>query len=291
MISFQYYENKINNSIPKGFVTIDQFIKANLNPKPNIIELFNKIQQCDEAGDKEGKARLKEGLYSFTPCVNVSYTRSYKNILNWTGLLVLDFDKINNAQDFKQFLIDEYDFIHACWISPSKKGVKAFVQIPICSNVDEFKSYYFGIAEEMEQYNGFDPSGQNCVLPLFQSMDREIYYNPFSFKWMHKGFKKSNFVTTSPIEVKYTGEKQESVIIKIINTGINKIVDNGHPQLRSLCMAAGGYVGNGYIDFQTALNQIFYCIDTNGYLKKGIAGYKKTAKQFLELGTTKPLSL
>lgn len=291
MYRFQYYPATINASYPLGWVTIDQFIQANVNPKPHIIELFNSIQECDKSGDKEGKARLKEHLYSFTPCVNVSTSRAYKNIISWTGLLVLDFDKIDNAEDFKEFLFNEYKFIYICWISPSKKGVKALVQIPICTSVDEFKSYYFGIAEEMQQYNGFDPTGQNCVLPLFQSMDRNMLVNPFPFKWIDKGFKMNNFETVAPTQVVYTGEKKESIIIKIINTGINKIIDNGHPQLRSLCVAAGGYVSGGYIDYQTALNQIEYCIDTNGYLKKGISGYKKTAKQSLNLGMTKPLSL
>jgi hypothetical protein len=291
MYKFQYYPNDINSSHPAGWVTIDQFIKANINPKPGVIKLFDAIQKAGEDGNKEEKARLKEHLYSFTPCVNVSVSRKYSDIINFTGLLVLDFDKIDNAEDFKEYLFNEYRFIYICWISPSKKGVKALVQIPIVTTVDEFKSYYYGIAEEMEQYAGFDPSGQNCVLPLFQSMDREMLVNPFPFQWMDKGFKMNNFETSKPIPITYTGEKRESTILKIINTGINKIVDNGHPQLRSVCLAIGGYIANGYIDYSTALSEICNCIDINSYLKKGIRGYKKTAKEMVDFGMTKPLSL
>jgi len=143
----------------------------------------------------------------------------------------------------------------------------------------------------MEQYNGFDSSGQNCVLPLFQSMDRDMYVNPFPFKWIDKGFKRNNFETIKPIQVEYSGDKRESTIIKIINSGIDKIIDNGHPQLRSACLAIGGYVATGYIDYSTALGEIYNRIDANGYLKKGLSGYKKTAKQMVDLGMTKPLTL
>jgi len=291
MYKFQYYPATINSSYPIGWVTIEQFIQANVNPRPKTVELFEAIQKAGEEGNKEEKARLKEHLYSFTPCVNVSRSRKYADIISWTGLLVLDFDKIENAEDFKVFLFNEYRFIYLCWISPSKKGVKAMVQIPECTSVDDFKSYYYGIAEEMEQYNGFDSSGQNCVLPLFQSMDRDMLVNPFPFKWMDKGYKLNNFETSKPIQIEYTGDKKESIIIKMINTGINKIVDNGHPQLRSMCLAIGGYVATGYIDYSTAISEIYNRIDANGYLHKGIPGYKKTAKQFVDLGMSKPLSL
>lgn len=297
MYRFQYYPNDINSSHPAGWVTIDRFIDANINPKPGVIKLFDAIQECDAKGDKEGKSKLKEKLYSFTPCVNVSVRRRYSDITDFTGLMVLDFDKIDNAIDFKEYLFNEYNFIYICWISPSRKGVKALVQIPEIKlttwqdSTNEFKAYFYGIAEEMEQYSGFDATGQNCVLPLFQSMDREMLVNPFPFKWTDKGYKLNNFVTSIPIEIKYTGEKKESTIIKIINTGIGKIVDNGHPQLRSICLAVGGYVATGYIDYSTALGEVYNLIDRNNYLHKGISGYKKTAKQMLDIGMTKPLYL
>lgn len=291
MYKFQYYPNDINSSHPAGWVTINQFIQANLNPKAGVIKLFNAIQKAGEEGNKEEKARLKEKLYSFTPCVNVSVSRKYADITSFTGLMVLDFDKIDNAVDFKEYLFNEYRFIYLCWISPSKKGVKALVQIPEVKTTDEFKSYYYGIAEEMEQYNGFDSSGQNCVLPLFQSMDREMLINPFPFKWIDKGYKKNNFTTAAPIVVNYQGTDKEGIILKMARTGINKIISDGHPQLRSSCLALGGYVGSGYIDFSTILGEVYNLIESNSYLQKGIPGYKKTAKTFLELGISKPLSL
>ena len=254
--------------------------------------MFDAIQRASDEGNKIEKARLKEKLYSFTPCVHVSNSRKYSDIVKFTGLMVLDFDKIDNAEDFKQYLFETYNFIYICWISPSKKGVKAIVTIPDITTVDEFKSYYYGLADEMEQYSGFDSSGQNCVLPLFQSMDREMLVNPFPFKWVDKGFKKNDFEKAeAPIIVKYSGEPKESIILKMINTGINKIIDNGHPQLRSICLAIGGYISSGYIDYSTAIGEIYNLIDRNNYLQKGISGYKRTARQMVDIGMTKPLYL
>jgi hypothetical protein len=293
-IKFQYYRAKITESEPIGWVTLDQFIKANSNPSEPIKELFKKIQYSASIGDSKTKQQLKEKLYSFTPCVNVSVKRAYNYIISFTGLLVLDFDKIDNAADFKEYLFNEYDFIYLCWISPSKRGVKALVKIPVVNTVNQFKAYYFGIAEEMEQYNGFDSTGQNSVLPLYQSYDPKMLIRENPKIWNTTGIKRNEFILESNIETKllpcdYTGK--EKVISKIIHTGIDKIKDNGHPQLRSICLAIGGYVANQYMNFNDAMDIIYNRIESNHYLQKGISGYKQTAKWAVLNGTSRPLTL
>ena len=291
-IVFQYFSGNIKKSYPIGWITIDQFIKANREPKQQSLELFKKIAYCESRGDMETKAKLKAMLYSFTPCILVNGSRSYKNITEFTGLLVLDFDHIHNAPEFKEFLFGEYDFIFLCWISPSRRGVKALVKIPIVTSTDEFKSYFYGIAETMEQYNGFDGTGQNCVLPLFQSNDKDILYRPDSTTWTTKGFKANSFDASHACTIKVeSNERFVKAILKMIDSSIDKITGDGHPQLRSSCLAIGGYIANGYIDQGTALRQIDYKIESNHYLRKGISGYKKTARWAINWGMSKPIKL
>lgn len=290
---FQYYKNNIHFSPAEGWVTLRQFLSANKSPKPEIIELFRQISEAAMAGDDMKKAKLKEGLYSFTPCVHVNGRRRYDDIIQWTGLLVLDFDKINNAPDFKEFLFSEYNFIIAAWLSPSKKGVKAMVRIPIVKSIDEFKSYYFGVSEEMDQYDGFDGSGQNCVLPLFLSYDSELLQREDSILWETKGFKRDNFesvqsIAPTPVERQ---DDHGRIIIAMIDKAIDKINGNGHPQLRGICISVGGYIANNYINRDDAISRIFYRIEQNEYLKKGVPGYKKTALWALSIGLNKPLHL
>lgn len=291
-IAFQYFSGNIKKSYPIGWITIEQFIKANREPRKQTLELFEKIANCESQGDLKFKAKLKEQLYSFTPCVHLSGSRAYSNIIGFTGLLVLDFDHIHNALDFKEFLFEEYTFIFLCWISPSMRGVKALVKIPIVNTTDEFKSYFYGIAETMEQYNGFDGTGQNCVLPLFQSMDNDILYRPDSTVWATKGFKVNSFDSSPACAIKVeSSDRSVKEILKIIDSSIDKITGEGHPQLRSACLAIGGYIANGYIDHSTALMQIDYKIESNQYLSKGISGYKKTARWAVNMGMCKPLQL
>jgi hypothetical protein len=88
-----------------------------------------------------------------------------------------------------------------------------------------------------------------------------------------------------------------TTIEKIIQSGVNKIQSNGHPQLRAISFALGGYVGSGYIDQNTATQLINNCIESNGYLSRQTNGlkmsdvYKKTAKEMIVKGQTKPLDI
>lgn len=293
MITFQYYSNNINSSKFAGYVTLPQFIEAIRNPNKHILELFSQIAYYESIGDMATKAKLKERLYSFTPCVVVNKYRRYDNILSFTGLMVQEFDHIPNASDLKHYLFNEYPEVIAAWVSPSKKGAKVLVKIPIVKSVDEFKSYFYGMASELWQFNGFDAAGKNAVLPLFQSYDSELLYRDNASTWDKKGvmeneFKQNVYVKPTPIE---SDEFLEGIIIKTINTGFDNITDNGHPQLRSLCIAIGGYIANNYIDRHKALGIIDRQIETHTYLKKGIDGYKVTARWALDAGMKQPIHL
>lgn len=291
-IIFQYYSGNIKNNQVQGLISLKKFIESTRKPQEKHIVLFDRISKAEIVKDFTTKRLLKEQLYSFTPCVIVNRYRKYACIVRFTGLLVLDFDHIEYSSEFKEFLFNEYPQIICCWLSPSKKGVKAFVKIPVVNSVDEFKSYYFGISDEMNQYNGFDTSGQNSVLPLFQSYDAEILFRNNPTTWTTTGINPKQFVENlgnyNPVEV---SSKNEKLILKFIDSGLKKINDNGHPQLIRLCVAIGGYVANNYIDFNTALQYIKNKITSHTYLKKGVSGYTKTAKTAMLKGMSSPLNI
>lgn len=301
-IQFQVYQQPITNTRPeKQLITLHRFLDYIEDPPSRIREIFFQIAQAELADDKEEKARLKQKhLYYFNPCVIVDPVRRYEYIKSFTGLLVLDFDHIDNAEEFKYFLFDEYKCIIAAWLSPSKRGVKCLVKIPIVGvktpideSIREFKEYYYGIAEEMDVYSGFDGSGQNAVLPLFQSYDPDLLDRNNPETWTIKGIKRNDYTTAPtlpPPNIDIT-DKDKETIVKIINTGFDNITDYGHPPLRGLCVVIGGYVAAGYIDEYDALQIINYQIESHSYLKKGIAGYKKTALSAIKKGQGKPLTL
>lgn len=292
-IKFQYYPALIKSTTPKGIVSLKYFLSSIKNPKPETLEIFKQIELAEIADNMKLKSELKQNnLFFFTPCVHLKNRRRYSDIVSYTGLIPLDFDHIDNAEEFKEYVFNEYPFIIAAWLSPSRRGVKCLVKIPIALTLDEFKEYYFALEEIFECFNGFDPTTKNAVLPLFQSYDFDLLIrdNPETFS--KRKIDKKDF-KSDPVRncIPYPADKKEALILKIADTGINKIQAPGHPQLRSICISLGGYIASGYVDLQTVLSRVDFLIECNGYLKKGIEGYKKTARWAIEEGRKKPIRL
>lgn len=289
MIKFNYYPADIKKAEPLGKISLQYFIDAIRYPKPHIIQIFEQIKIAEQNKDQKRKSELKTKLVSFTPCVLIDKIRNYKNIISWTGIMVLDFDHLESpeyAEEFKQYLFNEYKFIIASWLSASKHGVRAFVNIPICNSVDDFKSYFLGIQKKLGNYKGFDIAPQNCVLPLFYSIDEKILhrFDAHQFKTKHNPIIK-------PIVKQYIIQDKTNIIEKIILNKINIIIDNGHPQLRAAAYLLGGYVGARYIDYDYAINMIHNMIDSNSYLSQKASIYKKTAITMVTKGINQPVYL
>lgn len=262
-------------------LSIGQFIQSIRQPKPHIVKIFEELRSADE----QRKAELKTKLFSFTPAVIVTEKRAYKYIDSFTGLLPLDFDKIDNSLEFKQYLFDEYKFIVACWLSSSKRGVRALVRIPVVNTVDEFKLFFSGLAfYYMDAYNGFDHATQNPVLPMFQSYDPEILYRENAETWDRI------YIKPEPQKrEQFKSSQSAEIIVKKITKAVDKISGNGHPQLRAAAYTLGGYVGSGAISYQEAENLMIYLIHSNEYLSIKPSVYIRTAKEMINKGTLQPL--
>lgn len=293
-IKFQYYPCQISVPNPLGEVTLEQFIKANKNPKGEIVTLFEQIAAASAAGDMELKARLKSKLYYFTPCVTTDgLGRSYSNITGFTSFMTLDFDKLPNAPAFKQFLFDAIPSIIAAYLSPSKLGCKFIVKIPVCKTTDEFKSYFYGLAHYLEKYEGFDPSTQNCILPLYLSIDPDLLYRDNAETWTERGYKIDEFkVFEGEIEVlENVSDRDKERVKYILTKSMEKIVDSGHFIIRSTALTAGGYVASGYYTQEEAEEILYSLISDNDYCRKNLRGYKQTAKEMIIKGMKSPLYL
>jgi len=232
----------------------------------------------------------QNNLPFFTPAVLVKNRRRYDDIIKFNGIGVLDFDHVHNADELKYHIFENFDFVIAAWLSPSKKGVKVIYKIPVCESVDQFKSYFWGLEKVFEVYDGFDSSSQNCVLPLFYSYDYDLLYRTDAETWTGTSENPRRHQTPGRI-IKPNYSDKTNVILKIAETGINKITGNGHPQLRSICLSLGGYVASGYINKYEIISHVEYLIDINGYLQKGPEGYKQTARWAIENGMKQPLQL
>ena len=285
---FNFYPANITSSYPIGEITLERFLESIKSPKPHIVKIFEQIKIAEECGDMAEKNKLKTSLYSFTPCVYVKGSRKYNNIQNWTGLMCLDFDhlEIESAKEFKQALFDEYKFIIATWLSPSRHGVIALVKIPVVHSVGEFKEYFNALERTLSIYKGWDHAPNNCILPLFLSYDYELLYREDATEWTER------YVKPIPPPIKqYAVTDKTNNIEAIILSSINKITDAGHPILRATAYALGGYCSAGYIKKDYAITMIEKMIRSNSYLSKKPEVYIKTAIQMINKGESQPLYL
>lgn len=293
-ISFSYYPANVKITKPLGTITLGDFIRANKNPADKVKKLFGEIRQAEIAGDKKLKSELKQGLYYFNPCILTDGKgRSYSNIIGFTGLMVMEFDGIQYAKEFRDWVFDSLKSCVCAYISPSGYGVKFIVKIPVVKTVDEFKSYFYGLGFYFEKYMGFDGTAQNCILPLYLSWDEDLLYRENPKTWRIRGEKIDEFPEYEGdiIPVEDVKEEDRSIIKYRLKTSLEKIEDTGHYIVRSTSLVAGGYVAGGYFEQEEMEEYMFELIEGVDYLQKDLQGYKKTCRQMIKRGMLAPLYL
>ena len=293
LIKFQWYSGNIKHAKPMGFVSLASFISKHKKPTRKILEVFDQIETASLQGDKKLKSELKQNnLYYFTPGAIFNGRRRYSNISEFTGLAQIDIDNLEHdeALDLKEYLYDNYPQIYVSYLSPSRKGVKALIRIPVVKSIKEFKEYYAGIEEEFNWIAGFDSAPKNLALPLFLSYDTDLLYRESATVWTKKGelldmdlTKNLKPVPSSPIiegdETVYKSTAYyRKISLDIFAKKISGIVDAGHPQLRSASLVLGSRVGANYLSQSDAEQYAEWCIRNSSYLSKGISGYVNTMK-------------
>ena len=295
-ISFFYYPANVKIVKPLGIVTIDQFINANRSPSLEMQELFKKIQV---AGEKE-KQELKQKLFYFTPNVQTDGKgRSYSNIENFNGTCVVEFDKITEfASELRDWIFTNFPQCFCTYLSPSGKGVKTLWKIPQVKTVEEFKSYFYGIAQKFSKIKGFDGSAQNPILPLYLSWDKDLKYRPYeeAETWSIRGGKINEFKPfDGDIEEVIEGGTDEELdrIYRSIDQTFDKIerAQTAHFILRNLSLYIGGLCGYGYLTNGEAIDYICDKIKESSYCVKNEVGYCSTVRDFIIKGSKAPLKL
>ena len=136
-------------------------------------ELTAKIRA---ATNKEERNALKREL----PAINFQGTfkeRNAKGLIEFSGLMPLDFDNFPNAQELndtrEKLQADKYTF--ALFTSPSGNGLKVIVKIP----TDGAKNYKAHFDSLKEYYNNpyFDISCSDISRLCFESHDADLFVN------------------------------------------------------------------------------------------------------------------
>lgn len=294
---FQYYPSNVYVTKALGTIKLRDLLNSIKAPKEKIEKVFLQIQKATEAGDMELKAKLKsKKLFYFTPSVKTNCKgRTYDDVIEYNELMVVEFDKVDFAEDLKHYLFETLTSVVAAFTSPSKTGCKFIIKIPKPKDVDEYKAYFCGLANYLDKIEGFDTANFNPLLPLFLSWDPDILIRENPSTWVRKGYKINAFKpnkqrASTNTSIKPGGREKEYIINKIKRMFSN-INDNGHKQVISISLVTGGYSCSGFMNSYEAECLLEQCIEDTPYLRKDIKGYKKTAMRFLQQGLTSPLDL
>jgi hypothetical protein len=116
--------------------------------------------------DKDRANNLKKNLPSV--CFSGKFNeRVDSGLIEHSGFIVLDFDDVEDVDDFKRNLFTT-EYIYACWVSPGGNGVKALVRIADGSRHRE----HFDALREL--FPTVDRSGVNVSRVCYESYDPDI---------------------------------------------------------------------------------------------------------------------
>ena len=182
------------------------FERIRVGKSKDIIELVRNANTKDEAD------KIKQKL----PCIIFGgefKERNKDGLINHSGLMVVDFDKYPSDDVMFDHLhqLKKNNHFVSLFISPSGKGIKGVVSIPICDKITHEK--YFKEFNKKFEYEYFDKSNCNVDRVCFESYDPDIYINYdaeiFEPEIIDEGFEVKDRVPLIPIN-------DEDVIIEKI---------------------------------------------------------------------------
>ena len=137
---------------------------------------IDEIRYYVSNGDTNMVKALKNRLSAFTISATYKGKREEENIESYSGLLHLDYDKLDNVQELKAKVID-MPYTYAAFISPSGKGLKVLVNSDSSLSTHAFafnalKVYYDGIVGITS-----DNSVKDILRLCFVSYDPDLYIN------------------------------------------------------------------------------------------------------------------
>ena len=103
-------------------------------------------------------------------------SRGNAELLQSSGLAMLDFDHVENLQDLRDD-VDNDAFTFASFVSPSGDGLKVLVKIPLVANDKDYKSFYLEIQRYYDKFAKTDDSTKDISRATFVSYDPNLHLN------------------------------------------------------------------------------------------------------------------
>jgi len=166
---FSYYKAPISNTIPSNNWTINDLYHAIATPK-----YYSNTTVRLRAS--ENPANIKRYNLDYITVAGTFKKRGDEYLINPSGLMVIDIDKIDEPTELKQIIsIDkEIDLVMA-FISPSGNGLKLIVRVEF----EYFTTYFNGYSSYLKHTYKIeiDQSGKDISRSCFLCHDPEVYVN------------------------------------------------------------------------------------------------------------------
>jgi len=137
------------------------------------------IRKCLQENKLESYEKAKKSLLAFTPSGQFLGGRNQDTLKKYSGIIVLDFDKLTPDQlrSCRELVVDD-PYTLAAFISPSGNGLKAFVRTD--ATPETHKDTFLKIQAYYELLTGLpiDKSGKDFTRLCFMSFDPDTYHNP-----------------------------------------------------------------------------------------------------------------
>lgn len=241
-------------------------------------KIRNKIDELRNEKDEKRKGILKKKL----PCICFSgkfLTRSDKDLTEHSGYIILDFDKLDNAEEFK-ISLKRFNFIYSAFISPSGNGVKAIVKIPPI--IQKHRGYYRGI---LKVFPELDSTSINESRICFESVDANLWINEDVIEFID--YVEVENIKTKDVKIKKATKTDYSKVNISLEMIRNSIDGGKHATLLKASKLMGGYIATGYVEENEAIRLLEKEINDKGVDNFDTA--RQTILDGINYGKTEPI--
>lgn len=205
---------------PEKSIPLNQFVEA-VRSNESIRLQVEKIRKAVKAGNNKLKDKLKRSLPGVTPAGIFDQRRSYDTTESLTGLMIIDFDHIEDVALFKSKL-SKIKHILVAFVSPSGDGVKVIIRTPAVKDKESYVGTFLSLKEFFNS-DHLDDSGKDYTRLCFLSHDPDVYVNEDAIPWTQQITQKTGSSSIKPPRPDVDIEKREEVIL----TELRKI----HPEI------------------------------------------------------------
>lgn len=171
---FSFFFGPISNTKPYAQISLLQvykLIKGNrYKPRTERLRAFT---------EPEAAGKFKQSSFEYVCFSGMFSKRSDKALLHPSGLLVFDFDKVNDLSLLRKTLLDDPNFVtQLMFVSPSGKGLKWVIAVDLkqCTH----QEWFAAVAAYLDTIFNVkvDRSGKDISRACFLCHDPEVYINP-----------------------------------------------------------------------------------------------------------------